>query len=132
MNAETSKRCPCGSGEPYDACCEPILRGVAPAATAEHLMRSRYTAFAVGDRAYVSASWHPRTRPAKIDIDPEQRWMFLEILETVAGGLFDTQGTVEFRAHYRANGKRGVLHERSRFVRMEKRWVYLDGERLPD
>ncbi len=54
--------CPCGSGAVFGACCEPIHDG-APAPTAEALMRSRYSAFVVGDEDHIFRTWHPRTRP---------------------------------------------------------------------
>ncbi|MEV1332967.1 YchJ family protein [Micromonospora costi] len=120
--------CPCGSGQPYAQCCGPLHRGAADAPTAEALMRSRFSAFAVGDAAYLLRSWHESTRPARLDLDPSQRWIRLEIVDTGAGGLFDSAGTVAFRAHYRAGGGAGTLSERSRFVRADGRWVYLDGD----
>ncbi|WP_280403986.1 YchJ family protein [Nocardia brasiliensis] len=123
-----TRMCPCGRGEAFDDCCGPVLNGKRAAATAEALMRSRYTAFAVGDSEYLKQSWHPRTRPAEVDLDPGQRWLFLEILRTADGGLFDESGLVEFVAHYRADGTRGSLHEVSRFLRADGAWVYLDGE----
>ena len=91
-------------------------------------MRSRYTAFAVGDEAYLLRSWHPSTRPAALSLDSAQRWERMEIVDTVAGGLLHAEGTVEFRAHYRIGGRSAVLRERSRFVRHDGQWVYLDGE----
>ena len=91
-------------------------------------MRSRYSAFAVGDPAYLLRSWHPTTRPADLTLDPDQRWTRLEILSTTGGGLFHTEGTVEFRAHYRdADGRSGSMRENSRFVRENGSWSYLDG-----
>jgi SEC-C motif-containing protein len=119
--------CPCGSGLPFGECCQRVHTGAAPAATAEALMRSRYSAFAVGDSAYLRRSWHPSTRPANVTVDPAQRWERLEILATTGGGLLHPEGTVEFRAHYRTAAGRGVLHEISRFVREDGRWTYLDG-----
>lgn len=89
-------------------------------------MRSRYSAFAVGDADYLLRSWHSRTRPARLRLDPGTRWTGLEILDTDRGGLFDTAGTVVFRAHYREAGRPGSLTEHSRFVREDGRWVYLD------
>jgi SEC-C motif-containing protein len=96
---------------------------VAP--TAEALMRSRFSAFAVGDAGYLLRTWHPSTRPARLTLDPRQRWTHLEILGTERGGLFDTTGTVEFRAHYRTSDGPGSVHENSRFTREDGRWVYL-------
>ncbi|SBT41051.1 YchJ family protein [Micromonospora auratinigra] len=128
--AEQTGACPCGGGLPYADCCGAVHRGTATAATAEALMRSRYSAFAVGDPGYLLRSWHSSTRPARLDPDPGTRWTRLEIVATERGGLFDTAGTVTFRAHYREAGRPGVLTERSRFVREDGHWVYL--EALPD
>ena len=119
--------CPCGLGPPLDACCGPLLDG-APAPTPERLMRSRYTAFALGDTAHLLASWHPDTRPARLRLDPAQRWTGLEVTATDGGGLLGTTGTVDFRAHWSAGRRTGVLSEHSRFVRFDGRWVYLDGD----
>ncbi|WP_225733361.1 MULTISPECIES: YchJ family protein [unclassified Pseudoclavibacter] len=96
--------------------------------TAEALMRSRFEAFRHEDAAWLLASWHPRTRPAELRFDPEVRWRGLQIVDTVAGGSDDSEGIVEFRATYMTGGERGVQQERSRFVRDDGRWVYLDGE----
>jgi SEC-C motif-containing protein len=105
--------------------------GTVPAATAEQLMRSRYSAFAVGDAAYLLATWHSTTRPRTLDLDPDVRWTGLDVLATTGGSLLSTDGTVEFRAHYLANGRTGAQHENSRFVREGGRWRYLDGVSLP-
>ena len=92
-------------------------------------MRSRYSAFVVRDAAYLL--WHPRTRPHRVEFDPQQRWLRLGVVDTADGGLFDRQETVEFRAHYVSGGRRGRVHERSRFTRHEGRWVYVDGDTGP-
>jgi SEC-C motif-containing protein len=122
----TSTGCPCGLPEPYDACCGRFHSGAA-APTAEALMRSRYSAFVKGDAAYLLRTWHPRTRPARLDLDPGMRWTGLEVLETTDGSAFHSTGTVTFRASFRG----GSLHERSRFERVDGAWVYVDGE-FPD
>lgn len=91
-------------------------------------MRSRFTAFALGDSDYLRRSWHPRTRPEQLDLDSARRWLFLEIHEVTGGGPFDRTGTVEFTAHYRDSGGRGRLHENSRFTRVDGAWCYVDGD----
>lgn len=121
--------CPCGTGVAYDDCCGRLHRGGA-ATTAEELMRSRYSAFAVGDTAYLTRTWHPATRPGAIDLDPDQRWTGLEILATEGGGTEDTKGVVEFRASYAVRGEPGALHEVSRFFRVGGDWVYVRGRLL--
>ncbi|WP_121255726.1 YchJ family protein [Nocardioides ferulae] len=123
--------CPCGTETTYDACCGRLHRGADRAETAEELMRSRYAAYAVGDAAYVFATWHPRTRPDDLDgrtWDHALRWTGLEVVDTVAGGPGDDEGVVEFVARYDSPAGPGELHERSRFLRRAGRWVYLDGD----
>jgi SEC-C motif domain protein len=124
------RRCPCGTGLPYAGCCGRLHDGTAAAATAEQLMRSRYSAFAVGDAGYLLATWHPSTRPRDLALDDAVRWTGLEVLATSGGRLLDAEGTVEFRASYRAGNRSGAQHERSRFVREDGRWRYLDGVSL--
>ncbi len=120
----TSSRCPCLSGESYDACCGPLHRGE-PAPTAERLMRSRFSAFALGDAAYLLRSWHASTRPAELELDPGLRWYRLDIERTERGGPFDREGLVAFRAYYKGT-ERGELRETSRFVREGRDWYYVD------
>ena len=121
------RRCPCGTGLPYADCCGRLHDGSATAITAEHLMRSRYSAFAVGDPAYLLATWHPSTRPPSLELDPTVRWTGLDVLATSDGGLFAAGGTVEFRAWYRHEGETSSQHEVSRFERVDGAWRYLDG-----
>lgn len=94
-------------------------------------MRSRYSAFAVSDLAYVLVSWHPSTRPASLEDEPDVVWRSLEVVRADAGGPFDNVGYVEFRASWRRDAERGVLHERSRFERVGGTWLYVDGAVLP-
>jgi SEC-C motif-containing protein len=96
--------------------------------TAEELMRSRYSAFAVGETDYLWRTWHPRTRPREITPDAGVVWTGLDIVALVAGGPGDDTGEVEFRAHYREGQRSGTLHERSRFAVRARRWFYVDGE----
>ena len=119
--------CPCGMGVSYGVCCGPLHDGE-PATTAEALMRSRYSAYAVGLNDYVFRTWHPRTRPADVSPSPDITWTGLEILATTDGGADDDAGTVSFRAHLTAGGRREQLHETSRFERRGGRWVYVDGD----
>ena len=121
-------RCPCTSGDTFDSCCGPVLSGAIAAPTAVRLMRSRFTAFATGDAAYLLRSWHPTTRPAELDLDAGTRWTRLDILDTVSGGPFDTDGVVEFEAIFRDSGMPGSMRERSRFLRENRIWTYLDGK----
>ncbi|MFJ3673114.1 YchJ family protein [Streptomyces sp. NPDC090106] len=120
----SARACPCGLAGSYGACCGRYHSGAAAAPTAEALMRSRYSAFVTRDPAYLLRTWHPRTRPALLDLDPGMRWTGLEILGATDGTAFHSAGTVEFRASYAG----GSLHERSRFERVDGAWVYVDGD----
>lgn len=123
-NITSDSPCPCG-GETYGGCCEPIITQAAKAWTAEALMRSRYTANAVGDLGHLYRSWHPRTRPAEIHPTGNE-WLRLEILDVVDGMPGDETGIVEFRATYRDNWRSKVMHERSLFEYRASRWLYVE------
>ena len=93
-------------------------------------MRSRFSALALGLPSYLLDRWHPDTRPPTLDLDEDTRWRRLQIVDTVAGGPDDATGIVEFRAAYRSPGGGGLLHERSRFARVDGAWRYVDGDLL--
>lgn len=90
-------------------------------------MRSRYSAFAVGDAGYLLDTWHPRTRPRSLDLDPAVRWVGLEVVASDGGSVLEADGTVEFVARYVRDHVPGAQHERSRFTRVDGRWCYVDG-----
>ena len=117
------EECPCGRA-PYDECCRPLLERRQDATSPEELMRSRYTAFAKGDRFHLARTWHPRTRPDDVTVDPSTRWTGLRIVSSAEDG---DEGTVDFVARYEDASGPGELREHSRFVR-RRRWVYLDGD----
>jgi SEC-C motif-containing protein len=108
MSAWTDSRARAGSATTMSRAAGDSTQG-APAPTAESLMRSRYSAFAVGDAGYLLRTWHPSRRPRTLSLDPARRWTRLAVLETRDGGLFDAIGTVQFRAAYVQQGRRGVL-----------------------
>ncbi|WP_270450744.1 YchJ family protein [Kocuria marina] len=119
--------CPCGglpAGAPFERCCGPAVRNERWPATAEALMRSRYTAFATGIDDHLFRTWHPAHRPADTASDPRVEWTGLTIVRTEAGGEDDAAGTVEFEAHHRGPDGPDVLHENSRFAQRAGRWFY--------
>ncbi|HYE07489.1 MAG TPA: YchJ family metal-binding protein [Planctomycetota bacterium] len=124
-----SADCPCCSGLPYDDCCGPLHAG-AEAITAEALMRSRFSAFARRNAAYLIRTSHPsaraRMRPGDFREAFALVWTRLEVLDRDRGGRGDAEGVVRFRAHYRAGERDGVLAEISRFTRDAGAWVYRD------
>lgn len=122
-----SPDCPCGSKRSYRQCCE-LLHDGAPARDAEALMRSRYSAFALGRDDYLQRSWHASTRPASSATDAQQRWIGLQIKRHQP--IDNEQALVEFVARYKINGRAFALREISRFVREGDHWFYVDGEIL--
>ncbi len=125
--------CPCGrtttKGQPLalDACCGLYHAGTA-APDAESLMRSRYTAFVLGDAPYLLATWHSSQRPAELTLEAGVKWLGLEIKQHSNTG--EHAAEVEFVARFRVGGKAVRQHERSRFVREDGRWFYVDGDVL--
>ncbi len=132
--------CPCGrtahsvtkAGKrqllPFANCCGLYLNrhDDTPAADADTLMRSRYSAFVLGRAEYLLATWHPSTRPTDLALDPAAKWLGLEVR---SHKLLDANhAEVEFVARYRDGGRAVRLHERSRFVRESGRWFYVDGD----
>lgn len=134
-SSSRSPACPCGRLSdrrvplPYAACCGRFIDhwDTAPAPDAESLMRSRYTAFVRGEAEYLRATWAEAHRPASIGFEPGVRWLGLEVRSHRR--LDADHAEVEFVARQRdAGGRAHRLHERSRFVREDGRWVYVDGE----
>ena len=130
--AETA--CPCGSNLAYGDCCGRFVEGGGIPATAEQLMRSRYTAYVRGAARYLLETWHASSRPSRLDLDEPVRWLGLRVVGTRAGGPQDSQGQVTFVARYRVGGAPARrLEETSRFVRESGRWFYLGAvDPVPD
>ena len=125
---DISDTCPCGFSAPYaDHCGRIHVGGAGIGATAEALMRARYAAYVLRDRDFLLASWHPDTCPAALEFDDTIEWLDLTIVDTEAGGAFESTGIVEFRARFSRGGEHLELHERSSFSRVKGLWVYVDG-----
>ena len=128
-DARAAEACPCGSGGTYDACCGALHRGE-PAKSAEALMRSRYTAYVRGDADYILRTWHPRERPKSLTLGKDGIvWTSLTVHAHRVTGK--NKAVVEFSAHYRGpDGRTAILGEKSRFLREDGAWLYLDGDAL--
>lgn len=93
-------------------------------------MRSRYAAFVLRNEPYLLATWHASKRPKSVRLDPAVKWLGLKVVDAVATG--DHSGEVEFIARLRVGGgSASRLHERSRFVREDGHWFYVDGDHDP-
>ena len=127
--------CPCGSGNSYATCCEPIIIGKKNAPTAESLMRSRYVAFTLANVDYLMLSHHSSLRPNKerksiAKWAKSVKWIGLTILNSQDGQQTDIRGTVEFKALYIEDGVLSHIHENSLFQRENEKWVYVSGQML--
>ena len=123
--------CPCGSSVDYGSCCGPIIKGEKAAATAEQLMRSRYSAYVKKEIPFILTSLHPDHRA---DYDEKSsrawaesaQWHGIKILKTVKGGPQDTEGEVEFSVSYTEKGMKQEHHERSSFQKKGDNWYFHD------
>jgi SEC-C motif-containing protein len=125
--------CPCGSELSLSDCCGPIVSGERLAPTAEALMRSRYTAYALGDMAHLKRSLDPRwhatfDEPGAKEWSEKATWKGLTVLSTKAGREGDEEGEVEFVARFEMDGQEQQMRERARFRKKGGEWRYLDGK----
>ncbi|MCX8955908.1 YchJ family protein [Erwinia psidii] len=126
-----SEPCPCCSGLQYNLCCQPCLSGKTLPSTPEVLMRSRYTAYAKKDTDYLMATWHPACQPVRFRTSIEQsasetEWLSLHVISAQVG-RDNAEGYVTFFARYSENQRERFIHERSRFLKVDQRWYYMDG-----
>ena len=120
--------CVCSSDKKYLDCCGIFHSAEQTPLTAESLMRSRFTAYAMQNEAYLLATWDSDKRPEQINFSKEEaKWTKLEIIKTKKGGEKDSKGIVEFKAYYIQDDEEYVMNEISRFKKLAGRWLYLDG-----
>ena len=127
--------CPCGSGQSYGACCAPYLDGSAWPETASALMRSRYTAYALGRYDWLVSTTHSSRRE---EVNAETlarqcqgvRWLKLELDKCQTASAAEEPDFVEFHAIYELEGVVRQLGERSAFLREAGKLYYVDGTSL--
>jgi SEC-C motif domain protein len=125
--------CPCGSGKSYEECCEKLHSGQERAASAELLMRARYSAFEKNEIDFIEKTHKPGTT----DFDREEAqkwatqstWLGLDVVKTLKGSESDQEGIVEFKAHYsNEEGNKFQHHEIAKFEKIDGHWFYSDGD----
>ena len=125
--------CYCGEAKPFSDCCEPLIIGEKTAQTAEHLMRSRYSAYVAVDVKYLIATTYPTQQKNFDEADIRawavaNQWQKLEVIATQKGKFNEEDGEVEFKASYIDNtGTPQIHHEKSTFVKENGQWYYLSG-----
>lgn len=125
-------QCPCGSGRKLDDCCGPVIAG-ASAATAEALLRSRYTAFVQGDVGYLADTLTADMRAGFDQIEAEStasnaRWQGLEIRAVTGGGEGEETASIEFIARFKLRNRQHAHHELASFRRQDGRWLCAGAE----
>jgi SEC-C motif-containing protein len=125
-------KCPCTSGKEFAVCCEPILTQQQKATTAEQLMRSRYTAYALGNVDWIVESQSPEGRQfvdrrATEEWSRRAEWRRMEVVEVKDGGPDDAEGFVDFKAYYTIGGEDITHHEVASFRQDEGTWYFVDG-----
>jgi len=128
--------CPCGSALPLAQCCQPIFSGKKTAATAEALLRARYSAFALHEIDFILSSHHSKTRgeikrDEVEDWSNNSTWHGLKIIQKEAGESGDQQGTIVFCAEYQAknaeaDSKNDEHWEQALFEKEAEEWKFLD------
>lgn len=131
MSTLEKEKCPCQSSFIYEDCCGRYHKSGSHAPTAEALMRSRYSAYAMGNAQYLFRTWHTSTRPTLQSLKKSgpQTLIGLKIISTKAGGTDDTKGMVEFISSRYSPSLMGEIEqhaEKSLFARVKGNWVYID------
>lgn len=125
--------CPCGQGQ-YANCCQPLHSRLKIANTAEQLMRSRYSAFALQQVNYIlqTTALGQQTaldRDAIADWSQSNDWLKLEVIQHQPK-VDKTHALVEFKAHYcdknQGEKQQHIHHEISHFVLHQQQWYFLD------
>lgn len=131
-NNQMKTLCPCGSGKTLAECCLDVISGVKKATSAEALMRSRYTAYAMGEMSYILSSWHVSTRPSQVSTENNISWRGLKVLRSVKKHRQESTqyAEVEFIASFINDGIERQMHECSQFVYEDDRWFYVDGVQI--
>jgi len=90
-------------------------------------MRSRYSAYVLMYKDYIIETWHPDYRPRELVLEKDIKWLGLTLIEHQPRGQ---TATVEFEARLLQAGKIDAVHELSRFVQQQGRWLYTSGAQL--
>ena len=130
-----NQTCPCGSLKTLGLCCLPLISHTQKAPTAEALMRARYTAYTLEAIDFIQRTNLPQSN-GKDDFDVESakkwasqsKWLGLEVLSTKLGGPTDSEGYVEFIAHFEAQGKKEKHHEYAYFKKVDDTWFFAEGQ----
>lgn len=133
MKISPNSPCLCKSGKKYKKCCKPFHDGLLPK-KAEELMRSRFCAFALSKAEYIISTTHPKNSDFSSNI---QAWSDdilnfceatdfndLQILESIDA---PDESFVTFKAYLTQSNHDASFTEKSRFLKVDGKWLYVDG-----
>ncbi|ALU42351.1 preprotein translocase subunit SecA [Pseudoalteromonas rubra] len=122
--------CYCGSEREAQACCLPFIAGQKLPDSAEQLMRSRYSAYCLKDTGYIHRTYaqSKRAENCEASISAFAEHATFVGLEVIQCSESPEHQFVEFKATYLDGSTCITMHERSRFLREDGQWRYLDGE----
>lgn len=132
-------RCFCCSSKPFQACCEPFIKGDKTPVTAEQLMRSRFSAYATAQYSYILDTYTKEKQQGLSVDDLAQsaqgaKWFALQVHDAQSEESAEPNtsatlhsDTVEFTAFYFEDKKMYQLHETSNFRVENGAWRYHDG-----
>lgn len=123
--------CPCGNERPLEACCGLFLEGTTYPATAEQLMRSRFTAYVLGNIDYIFATEEDARREVIENWAQTTKFKQLRVLACHLGSEDDESGTVTFEADFETRGQSGTHRETSYFRKLDGRWLLISGRHNP-
>ena len=135
MKFSANDNCPCGSLIKYKKCCKPFHEDIKTPINALELMKSRYCAYAIEKSEYIISTTHQKNRDFNtdtkvlnndiLDFSKNTKFEKLEILEFIDG---QTESFVTFKANITQNKQDVSFIEKSRFVKENGKWQYIDGE----
>ena len=135
MKFSANDNCPCGSLIKYKKCCKPFHENIKTPINALELMKSRYCAYAIEKSEYIILTTHQNNRDFNtdtkvwnndiLDFSKNTKFEKLEILEFIDG---QTESFVTFKANITQNKQDVSFVEKSRFVKENGKWQYIDGE----
>lgn len=127
-----SRDCLCSSGKTYGTCCKLFHQGLKLPQTAEELMRSRYSAYALNNLTYIKNTMQGKAAQGFSDQESDKqqshRLLGLEVMRHFADKKNSSHAFVEFRALHQYQGKCTVIQELSEFFKIDGKWFYVDGK----
>jgi SEC-C motif-containing protein len=125
--------CPCASQQALSDCCGRLHGGKQLPASAEQLMRSRYSAFALNLTDYIVSTTAP-AQQALLDVPAIDSWSkqnnWLGLTVHSAKNVGSKHAQVEFSAFFKPKNPLHAAQQEHRelsgFVLIDKRWYFLD------